>query len=125
MCRAFIDVNFTRALCAAAQHPAFCVRPLPCLHSATAWLLQSDVWALLAEMRAVGAPSWGYLSNKRTPTLEECRWAAAGGENSCTAKPALIALTTVSSLPAVSNKEFSALCSDASADYSSQPLLLS
>eukprot|EP00879_Flechtneria_rotunda_P018761 GHRR01019694.1.p1 GENE.GHRR01019694.1~~GHRR01019694.1.p1 ORF type:complete len:406 (+),score=109.99 GHRR01019694.1:100-1317(+) len=31
-----------------------------------------EVWGLMREMRAVGAPEYGYLSKNRVPTLEDC-----------------------------------------------------
>jgi hypothetical protein len=34
---------------------------------------QADVWGLMSKMRALGAPAWGYLSNNRSPSLEDCR----------------------------------------------------
>lgn len=33
-----------------------------------------DLFAFFWEMRRLGAPNWGYLSNNPKPTLEDCRW---------------------------------------------------
>jgi hypothetical protein len=33
-----------------------------------------DLFAFFWEMRQLGAPNWGYLTNNPKPTLEDCRW---------------------------------------------------
>jgi hypothetical protein len=49
---------------------------VPCLAPPDTWRGDKslrEVWQFGKKMRALGAPRWGYLTNNRTPTLEDMR----------------------------------------------------
>jgi hypothetical protein len=63
-------------MCTASRHVclADCVsHSTACCAVLLHTMRQADVWGLMSKMRALGAPVWGYLSNNRSPSLEDCR----------------------------------------------------